>query len=246
GLSGRHSAGSRVEYYSQTAARWVPAIVLGFDENSGTYQLDIHQGADPQKVRGESLSAASDDIDRTGGGAPLFRQRPRHIAASGYAEEEQQSSSSSSAPGPRSQQLRQGDPAEYFSTTHGGWVPAVVLDFDEKRGAYILNIQPIAFPNKVRPAPEAVGAADAQEKHDADRQGPSHGSSEAGGRALPRQLQWQPCGLCKAVCFTDDLMTCGCEHRFCGPCLQKHILRLDFLRERVRCPSCTEEFGPQQ
>lgn len=43
---------------------------------------------------------------------------------------------------------------EYFSQSAGGWIPAVVKGFSKSSGTYVLDIQPVALPNKVR----AVGA----------------------------------------------------------------------------------------
>lgn len=41
-----------MEYFSTSLGLWVPAVVQGFNEESGTYKLDIHLMADPAKVRG--------------------------------------------------------------------------------------------------------------------------------------------------------------------------------------------------
>merc|ERR1712232_1114199 len=42
------------------------------------------------------------------------------------------------------------DLAEYYSTTNGGWVPAVVVRFNEENSTYVLDIQPVAAVHKVR------------------------------------------------------------------------------------------------
>lgn len=44
-----------------------------------------------------------------------------------------------------------GSLAEYYSTSYGGWVHAVVQGFNEATGNYVLDIQPVALPSKVRP-----------------------------------------------------------------------------------------------
>eukprot|EP00913_Durusdinium_trenchii_P035412 g33138.t1 len=56
--------GRQVEYYSQTSSRWRPALVLGFDRSSGTYQLDIHPAADPRKVRPVAENAGATSRSR--------------------------------------------------------------------------------------------------------------------------------------------------------------------------------------
>eukprot|EP00930_Biecheleria_cincta_P087427 TRINITY_DN7665_c0_g1_i1.p1 TRINITY_DN7665_c0_g1~~TRINITY_DN7665_c0_g1_i1.p1 ORF type:complete len:554 (-),score=92.93 TRINITY_DN7665_c0_g1_i1:154-1815(-) len=185
--------GTRVEYYSQSAGCWVPAMVLGCDGASGTYQLDIHQAAAAAKVRLPKRSC----------------QEAPQVSGPDTA------ASSSSAP-----RLAKGDPAEYYSTTYGRWVPAEVLGWDEQRGAYILNIQPIAFPSKVRRS--------------------ESGSAQAEDSAAAAD-QFMNCGMCKASCVAADLLKPGCGHRFCGPCLYRHI-----CRGNLCCPSCSVEIPSEQ
>mmetsp|Transcript_33827 Transcript_33827/g.79053 ORF Transcript_33827/g.79053 Transcript_33827/m.79053 type:complete len:499 (+) Transcript_33827:147-1643(+) len=43
--------GFPVEYYSASQGGWIPAIVQGFNPQTGTYTLDVHGAADPAKVR---------------------------------------------------------------------------------------------------------------------------------------------------------------------------------------------------
>merc|ERR1719203_1443612 len=52
----------------------------------------------------------------------------------------------------------EGAAVQYQSTTFGGWVPAVVRGFDTHTSTYILDVQPVAIPSKVRAAPPASGA----------------------------------------------------------------------------------------
>mmetsp|Transcript_101238 Transcript_101238/g.292754 ORF Transcript_101238/g.292754 Transcript_101238/m.292754 type:complete len:639 (-) Transcript_101238:80-1996(-) len=54
GMDGRYDRlppGTPVEYYSATYGGWAPAIVQGFDEQAGTYVLDIQPCAQVSKVR---------------------------------------------------------------------------------------------------------------------------------------------------------------------------------------------------
>eukprot|EP00439_Symbiodinium_sp_Y106_P075748 s203_g15.t1 len=181
---GEFPPGTRVEYYSQTASRWVPAVVLGF--RAGTYQLDIHPGAAANKVR--RLEIADRPAD--------FNEDP--------------------------DRLQKGAAAEYYSTSYGTWVPAEVLGWDAQRCAYILNIQPVAAPSKVRrphaPAPTQVASPESAES-----------------------FSWAPCDRCEALCSTVDLVYLGC-HAFCGPCLYKHFTRTG----RYHCPRCDGKLQPDQ
>ena len=43
-----------------------------------------------------------------------------------------------------------GGTVEYLSTTHGGWVKAVVQGYNAGTGCYALDIQPIALPSKCK------------------------------------------------------------------------------------------------
>eukprot|EP00927_Polykrikos_kofoidii_P024856 TRINITY_DN22487_c0_g1_i1.p1 TRINITY_DN22487_c0_g1~~TRINITY_DN22487_c0_g1_i1.p1 ORF type:complete len:502 (-),score=59.26 TRINITY_DN22487_c0_g1_i1:83-1588(-) len=52
-----------------------------------------------------------------------------------------------------------GAAVEYYSTSRGGWVPAMVKGIDESTGAYNLDIQSIALPDKVRAAKVQPAAA---------------------------------------------------------------------------------------
>jgi len=52
-----------------------------------------------------------------------------------------------------------GTAVEYYSTTLGGWTPAIVQGFDEAGGHYQLDIQPMALPTKVRAPPGSPAAA---------------------------------------------------------------------------------------
>eukprot|EP00435_Cladocopium_sp_Y103_P041425 s1753_g11.t1 len=115
--------GQRVEYFSQTFSRWMPALVLGFDSTRGVYQLDVHPAADPKKVR--RLANATDDHFK---GVPVWEKSQDDTVT----------------------RFETGDLVEYFSTSYNLWIPAEVRGWDRQRHCYILNIQPVAAPHKVR------------------------------------------------------------------------------------------------
>eukprot|EP00434_Breviolum_minutum_P012474 symbB.v1.2.010989.t1/scaffold725.1/size168906/15 len=51
-----------------------------------------------------------------------------------------------------------GDRVEYFSISYNSWIPAEVLGWNSELHCYILNIQAVAAPHKVRKAMVAFGA----------------------------------------------------------------------------------------
>merc|ERR1712216_73367 len=42
--------GTHVEYYSASFGGWIPAVVLAFNGEFGTYQLDVHPNARPANM----------------------------------------------------------------------------------------------------------------------------------------------------------------------------------------------------
>lgn len=55
----QHLDGTEVEYYSVTRGGWVPAVVQGFNEHSGTYTLDIQPAALPCTIRVPAAGAVT-------------------------------------------------------------------------------------------------------------------------------------------------------------------------------------------
>jgi hypothetical protein len=154
-----------VEYYSQTAGGWIPAVIQRFDAQRGTYCLDVQPMAFPHKVRAATKAAsssneptaqASQDLEGMAAGpserSPVEatrqpsssegdKENARSTVASEYA-----NAGSTSGNG----RFPAGTEVEYYSNTHGKWVPANVQDFNDITGAYKLDIQPVALPGKVR------------------------------------------------------------------------------------------------
>lgn len=145
-----HVVGSRVEYYSQSAGGWIPAVVQGYDEKRGTYRLDVQPIALPQKVRSVGTTASQTPVSSlTLGGekSPADSDsRP-----SGYLP-----GGPNSGSGNHGERFAVGESVEYYSSSHGKWVPAVVQGFNESIGAYKLDIQSVALASKVRRAPADV------------------------------------------------------------------------------------------
>jgi len=56
------------------------------------------------------------------------------------------------------------------------------------------------------------------------------------------------CRMCDAEFPLDSLLSPLCGHLFCEPCLKKHTLQSDFVREPVLCPvaECGAELMPEQ
>eukprot|EP00929_Paragymnodinium_shiwhaense_P091008 TRINITY_DN51068_c0_g1_i1.p1 TRINITY_DN51068_c0_g1~~TRINITY_DN51068_c0_g1_i1.p1 ORF type:complete len:798 (-),score=137.76 TRINITY_DN51068_c0_g1_i1:642-2945(-) len=202
--------GSDVEYYSQTHGAWVAAKVLGYDEASSTYCLDVHPQALSHKVRAaqsghqrQSAPSEANTLDRMAIGAP----------------------------------------AEYFSTTHGGWVPAVVKGFNEESNSYILDVQPMALLSKVRPAvasskPAAAQAATVAAQADAARSTEKQGSATQGSTDKhPARFEKQ-CTACGQRFPVDAVQGPLCGHLFCTSCLRSHIMASseDFISQAVTCP----------
>jgi len=232
----RFQAGTAVEYFSRSAGDWVPAVVAAFDERSGTYRLDIHPAAHPSKVR----AAGKAEQPRDKKAPKLQRQRTTKVSAvededsteDGGVASQSTVSGSPDVAGPsvpakvEPEHFADGTAVEYHSTTYGKWVPAIVQGFDQKSGVYILNIQPMAFPDKVRlPASSSLSARDSA------KPATTEDGSERGQEPGPR------CGLCKVCLPKETLKGPDCGHIFCAPCLRHHVLEADFLRSRVACPA---------
>lgn len=264
----RHAVGSRVEYYSQTVSQWIPAVVQGFDEASGSYDLDVHPVAPPQKVRAPARSLSKGD--------PVVDIKDQAKSSHLFGGSLQHQLATSSSSGAR-ERLPEGSAAEYWSTTFGGWIPAVIQGFSEETGTYVLDIQPVAVPSKVRAAvgtpslhasTSAISlnsisdqAARVSRTSSLQGQSPSahaRAGENGNGPMSPLSLrhdrascsdggrpEWADgcrCGICQATCDVGKLVLLQCEHLFCLPCLQNHVLSLDFVRQRVACPSghCSE------
>eukprot|EP00927_Polykrikos_kofoidii_P057165 TRINITY_DN5127_c0_g1_i2.p1 TRINITY_DN5127_c0_g1~~TRINITY_DN5127_c0_g1_i2.p1 ORF type:complete len:447 (+),score=64.89 TRINITY_DN5127_c0_g1_i2:91-1431(+) len=242
----RFPDGADVEYFSQSMGGWVVAVVQNYDEYTGTYCLDIHPQALPQKVRAPSrvgagsasssgkgvavVSARVSSSEKSSRGtapaaaavsaklppahakvgeakastaaaaAPQIDSRPRDgrpqfhrtlivapaggVSAAGRSLVSAPESVASATecgsawaaveeiapagagpvdavdpagkPAPAfsaaGRQYAVGAAVEYFSTTHGGWVPAKMEGYNENNGSFKLDIQPMALPSKVRAA----------------------------------------------------------------------------------------------
>jgi len=166
--------------------------------------------------------------------------------------------SSKAAPPDHMQEFPDGAAVEYYSSSHGGWVPAKVQGFNVEKNYYELDIQPMAFLNKVRAptaqTPFAQGhegthegggkrrtvQPHAQVTSDKGAQNllmPSQDAAQAERPAAPHKMV-RPCDQCKCGFPPSDLLTTPCQHVFCTPCMQGHVLNLDYLRVRVGCPQC--------
>eukprot|EP00927_Polykrikos_kofoidii_P000888 TRINITY_DN10333_c0_g1_i1.p1 TRINITY_DN10333_c0_g1~~TRINITY_DN10333_c0_g1_i1.p1 ORF type:complete len:1103 (-),score=194.28 TRINITY_DN10333_c0_g1_i1:147-3344(-) len=332
----KFATGADVEYFSQSFGGWVMAVVQGFDESSGTYSLNIHPQALPQKIRlpsrattcassasetlitsesvaGDAPSPAAVDasvelpsaaprepagVNASSAGAPKDESRqqddqpriqrrqtaapegglrnaaeaavgaaaaPAAANANPFASPAGQPAQAASSSG---RQYPDGAAVEYFSTTHGGWVPAVMLGYNDKTGAYKLDIQPIALPSKVRAAPSSGAGATppvavASPAVAAQQAAPFHGVSPSNPFADPPaagpslnpfaetasadRRPRRPCGVCQASFLVDELLGPQCDHLFCSSCLRRHVVELDFVRERVPCPAgCGVDMTPLQ
>ncbi|CAK0805147.1 unnamed protein product, partial [Prorocentrum cordatum] len=168
--------------------------------------------------------------------------------------------------GDPARRLPPGSAAEYYSSTYGGWVPALVKGFDDRRGTYVLDMPshraagqgPAREGHVRRPGRDGAtgraapggpfaraGRADAGARAPAGRRGRRGGRararrpppSEPGSPAAPGAV---PCGLCGSSGVpAEGLQGLDCGHRFCAACLRGHALGSpDFLQEPVACPLC--------
>lgn len=254
--------GARIEYFSQSQGGWIPGVVRGYDAINRVYRLDIHAAAPAQKVR-----------------ATLFPGPQRGSCPTlGAALEGTGRSPPAGALGEVAALYPEGCEVEYYSSSHGGWVPTVVRGFNERTGTYVTDIQPVALPAKLRQPPSAKGVRAASPLRAASpvRLPPPRGGSkpsaspqdgaapmlrrrsgaagEMVGPADPvapaappvQALGQMGCGRCRAPRVVSELFGATCGHLFCVPCLQRHIMQADFLRQRVKCICCSTELTAEQ
>lgn len=196
--------GQRVEYFSQTFSRWMPALVLGFDSSRGVYQLDVHPAADPEKVR--PLANATDDRFK---GAPVWQKSLDDTVT----------------------RFETGDLVEYFSTSYNLWIPAEVRGWDRQRHCYILNIQPVAAPHKVRRraiATTTAGTDTAVCLEVAEVGLPPFTSPAAPcetryGEAQDAEDTGFSCPVCLEKVKMDGSIQLDCDHRFCANCFSSYV-----------------------
>eukprot|EP00928_Gymnodinium_smaydae_P078913 TRINITY_DN6296_c0_g1_i2.p1 TRINITY_DN6296_c0_g1~~TRINITY_DN6296_c0_g1_i2.p1 ORF type:complete len:637 (+),score=156.60 TRINITY_DN6296_c0_g1_i2:27-1937(+) len=170
GESQRFPPGTAVEYLSHTRDAWTPAMVKGFNEETRTYVLDIQPAARPERVRLPGFAAASEGPpeatplsadgcvrfvrnaeDFSPYKVPVTAAQPLMLGAG--ATPKAAMHSASAPPATKAPLLPCGAAVEYFSS-RGVWVPAVIEGYNSETETYALDIQPYAFPHKVRRMPD--------------------------------------------------------------------------------------------
>jgi len=157
-------------------------------------------------------------------------------------------------------QYQPGTSVEYYSTSRGGWIPAVVVGFDDNTGAYKLDIQPVALPDKVRLASNHAAVASPAPQHSLSHpqqqdyvgmdyrrasMTPDPASQKQGNAASAASGRHRSCGICKASYAVDALQAPACEHLFCTPCLRRYVLGKDFVRQTITCPCCNTKLSSE-
>lgn len=83
-----------------------------------------------------------------------------------------------------------GTMVEYLSTRHGGWVPATVQGFDSATGCWVLDIQPVALPSKVRAPSVQSSEWSSQSDPFSARRPPSSDFGDAAHDTFRSQAPW--------------------------------------------------------
>mmetsp|Transcript_44183 Transcript_44183/g.127820 ORF Transcript_44183/g.127820 Transcript_44183/m.127820 type:complete len:529 (-) Transcript_44183:225-1811(-) len=116
--------GERVEYWSTSACRWVPAKMLRLNAESGQCDLDLKPGAPLGRVRKATGFPP---------GAALTTDVPAWPSAG-------PKNAKIAPPPPLSCGFKVGDQVQYWSETKTRWLEAVVQDIREKDGAVVYDL----------------------------------------------------------------------------------------------------------
>lgn len=153
-------------------------------------------------------------------------------------------------------QFKPGQVVEYYSTTHRGWIPGIIQGFDDKTGTYSLDVQPIAFPNKVRACSSASSTAmpPAQGVRTPQALPALIEADEATARSLQQEYEREAqkerrenilklefnCPLCLEQVPREGAIELDCLHRLCPGCfrafLQSKIANQEVADDELKCP----------
>ncbi len=173
-----YAVGDAVEYHSSTFQSWIAAKVLAVNRD-GTLELDVRSEAHPSLVRRPPTAGGSGGGGGSSGGhSPIAAAAATAaaIAVSPHAGGQAPPAAASAPSGPMDAEaprgaarppagfLGGGDEVEYWSTTNGCWIAAVVLRLNPD-GTLNLDVKEEASPGLVRlrgsgpPGPPGAGAA---------------------------------------------------------------------------------------
>lgn len=162
-----YSVGTRVEYESASLGMWIAGEVLAFHHETGLYDLDCKQQAQPHRIRLPGLCSLeeiplplqelpdpaaghqTEDISRI----TMALQPPGpHLLPNNIAEAEAEVSADS-ADGTSLKEVQlmypMGTAVEYESATVG-WMKAKVVGFNQATGLYDLDCKQMVAPSRIR------------------------------------------------------------------------------------------------
>jgi len=261
----RHPVGARVEYFSQTLSQWIPAIVQGFDKANGSYDLNVHPVAPARKVRALAWSQSkgnpwADSKDETRSshllGSCLQHHQPSTSSSCGVHERLPEGSAAEY----HSATFGRWIPAlvKGFTEETGTYV----LDIQPVALSHKVRAATGTPPSHAATSAKGLsslnGTAAMLSTSSLQRQRSSPRScartsfssggfpespldldrarSNYGGGGFTESADECRCGLCQTSIDIEKLLFLQCEHFFCLPCLQSHVLRLNFVSQRVACP----------
>lgn len=150
--AGKYCKGDMVEYHSAAHKDWLPAVIIDVDD-SGKIVMDLKPntwvGVAEQavKIRPREDHASAEPVPDTtaqGGGrrpsgAPAAPSKRAGSRAASPAPAAMGKSPSQIPSGPTT--YCKGDPVEYHSSSHGDWLPAVVIMTNDE-GDLIIDLKP--------------------------------------------------------------------------------------------------------